>query len=141
MHGSQLAAIPQEDRTLAVLAHLLQIFTGFLGPLIIAVLKRQTPFVLFHSLQVILWQVAYMAASILALIVFVAFLVAGAAQQSHGQGAPMWLVVAIPGIVVLSIGGWMLTIVLAILYALRAAEGKWAEYPLVGRWARRLSDG
>ncbi len=141
MHGSRPAAIPQEDRTLAVLAHLLQIFTGFLGPLIIAVLKRQTPFVLFHSLQVILWQVAYMVVSILVIVVFVVSILAGAAQQSHGQGAPMWLVVAIPGIVVLSIGGWMLTIVLAIVYAMRAADGKWAEYPLVGRWARRLANG
>jgi uncharacterized membrane protein len=29
-------------------------------------------------------------------------------------------------------------IVFAILYAIRAGRGEWAEYPIIGRWARQI---
>ncbi|MGH9580967.1 MAG: DUF4870 domain-containing protein [Terriglobales bacterium] len=129
----------QDERTLAMLGHVLQILTGFLGPLIIALVKRNSRFVVFHCLQAILWQAAYMVVSILVMVMFFASMLAGVSSQGAAREAPVWLVVAVPGMLVVSLGGWGLTLVLAIVYAVRAGSGQWAEYPLVGRWAKRLA--
>jgi uncharacterized Tic20 family protein len=32
----------------------------------------------------------------------------------------------------------ILNFVLAILFGIKAGRGQWAEYPLLGRWARRI---
>jgi uncharacterized Tic20 family protein len=58
------AALPpptQDERTMAFLAHLLQVFTGFIGPLIIFCVKQDSRFVKFHALQSLVWQLCYMA--------------------------------------------------------------------------------
>jgi len=34
-------------------------------------------------------------------------------------------------------GMWVLVLVAAILYSIKAGRGEWAEYPVVGKWARR----
>ena len=59
-----LTALPpptQDERTMAFLAHLLQVFTGFIGPLIIFCVKQDSRFVKFHALQSLVWQLCYMA--------------------------------------------------------------------------------
>ena len=42
-----------DERTLALLAHLLMAFTGFIGPLVIFCVRRDSRFVKFHSLQAV----------------------------------------------------------------------------------------
>ena len=49
-----------DERTLALLAHLLMAFTGFIGPLVIFCVKQDSRFVKFHSLQALVWQALYM---------------------------------------------------------------------------------
>jgi len=73
-----LASLPeptQDERTMAFLGHLLQIFTGFMGPLVILVIKQNSPFVKFHALQALIWQLCYMALFLgcFTLFLFVAF--------------------------------------------------------------------
>jgi hypothetical protein len=50
-------AVPTSDETtLALLAHVLQIFTWWIGPLAIYLAKRDSKFVSFHAMQALLWQ-------------------------------------------------------------------------------------
>lgn len=48
-----------DERSTATLAHALQIL-GFLAPLIIWLIKRDSRFVTFHALQALCWQVLYL---------------------------------------------------------------------------------
>jgi hypothetical protein len=50
----------QDDRTMATLAHVLQLVGWFIAPLVIFLIKRESRFVSFHSLQALLLQLLYM---------------------------------------------------------------------------------
>ena len=136
--------IPQEDeRTLAMLAHILQVFSWFMPPLVILVVKRQSRFVAFHAAQALLWQVIYFAAAILTMATgFAVILATSLTREGSGSASnqpPTAFFVAFPLIWLFWIGGWVTSLVLAIVYGIKANKGEWAEYPLVGRWARRLT--
>ena len=48
--------IPTDDeRTSAMLAHILQIFGNFFAPLVILIVKRRSYYVRFHALQALLY--------------------------------------------------------------------------------------
>ena len=49
-----------DERTMAILAHVLQIVGLWIAPLIIFVVKRESKFVSFHALQALLLQVLYL---------------------------------------------------------------------------------
>src|SRR5580658_8939640 len=68
-----LTALPeptQDERTMAFLAHLLQVFTGFIAPLVIYCVKQDSRFVKFHALQSLIWQLCYMALFFGGMIIF-----------------------------------------------------------------------
>ena len=44
----------QDEKTMAMLAHILQIFTWWIGPLVIFLVKQDSKFVRFHALQALL---------------------------------------------------------------------------------------
>ena len=127
----QQAVIPSsEEQTLAFLAEFLQLVSGFIGPLIIFVAKRESRFVAFHAMQALLWQVIYFG---LALVGFILFFATEFASPST-SGPPLgffalWL---------LMMGGWLLTLFFAIFYGIKAIRGQWAGYPIIGHWARRI---
>jgi uncharacterized protein len=53
--ASNLPVAPTADeRTMALLVHVLAIFSGFLAPLIFYLVKKDSRFVAFHSLQVLI---------------------------------------------------------------------------------------
>lgn len=92
--------VPTEDeRTLALLAHVLQLVSGFIGPLIIFVIKRHSRFVSFHSLQALIWQAAYACLGILAAIGWlIVILTSGVLGSSanHANQPPIAFFVMIP---------------------------------------------
>src|ERR1035438_680339 len=49
-----------DERTMAILAHMLQIVGLWIAPLIIFVVRRESKFVSFHALQALLLQVVYL---------------------------------------------------------------------------------
>ncbi len=51
----------QDERTMGTLAHVLQLVGGWIAPLIIFLVKRNSRFVSFHALQVLLLQALYFA--------------------------------------------------------------------------------
>src|SRR5262249_16178788 len=53
--------VTQDERTMATLAHLLQLVTSWMGPLVIFFVKRDSPFVKFHALQALILQVCLTA--------------------------------------------------------------------------------
>ncbi len=127
---------------MAILAHALQIVGMFIAPLIIFLTKRESRFVSFHALQALLFQLIYVAAIFVMIVCFMIFAFATIAQQpsapaSH-SGPPPALFIFFPLVWLGMMGFWVVSITFAILYSIKAGKGEWAEYPLLGRVARRI---
>ncbi len=141
--GPEIAPPPTPDeRTLAMLAHILQTFSWFIGPLVIYLVKRNSRFVAFHALQALIWQAAFLALSILsmaALFVVMFSTVLTHPSPTPSGGPPPGLFIVFPFIWLLMMGGWVGGLILGIVYGIKANQGEWAGYPIIGRWARRLA--
>ena len=125
---------------MATLAHVLQIFTGFFGPLIIYFLKPNSRFVAFHALQAAFWQLLLAAIAILTVVLVLGFVFLGLSSQAGGadQLSPVAFL-AVPIIALFALCGGPVTLVLAIVFAVKASQGQWSQYPLVGGWAKRVA--
>jgi len=127
-----------DDKTLAMLAHLLMAFSGFIGPLVIFVVKQNSRFVRFHSLQALIWQAVYMTLVFLMMAVFMvtmfANIIHNPPQPGHTQGPPPAFIFFIPAIWLGFMGGWMVNLILGVVYAIKANRGEWATYPVFGKW-------
>lgn len=130
-----------DETTFAALAQILQTSTWWIGPLIIYFIKRESKFVSFHAMQALLWQIALIVIFMGGMItwIFVIFVVVvpqqGRTPDNHfpwGIFIPMMFMYL--GMLVVMI----LNFVLSILFGIKAGRGEWAEYPLLGRWARRI---
>ena len=107
-----MSGISQDDKTMAMLAELLPIVTGFIGPLVIWLIKKdQSKFVAFHAMQALFFHLA------LNVIMFV-------------LGITIILALAAPLI-------WVAGIVFAVIAGLAANRGEWYELPVVGKIARQ----
>jgi|GEM_PF-893481 len=125
----------QDECTMAFLAHLLQVFTGFIGPLIIFCVKQDSRFVKFHALQSLVWQLCYMALFFCVMIGFFFSIFTSLAHLppgSHGQGPPPGFFVFFPVFWLLAMGGWIVNVILGVVYGIRAKRGEWAAYPIIG---------
>ena len=135
------AEVPSKDEcVIAMLAHVLMIFSWFWAPLIIYFAKRDSRFVAFHALQALVWQIIWVCAwvvtfgAIFALTLSTTFVSGGAG----GAGTmPPVFVVVFPLLWVGIMGGWVLNLVLGIVFGINASHGEWARYPLLGRWTLR----
>ncbi len=107
--------LSQDERTMAMLAYILGIFTGFLGPLVIWLIKKdQSKFVAYHGLQALIFHAAivvgYFVSSLLAF-----FLIGFLTYPLFG----------------------ILSLVYSILAGLAANRGEWYEIPVVGTFTRQ----
>ena len=131
---------PSKDEcTMAFLAHLLQVFCGFIAPLVIFCVKQDSRFVKFHALQALLWQACYMAVFVAGMIIFFITMLG---TMAHGTGGPhpappTAFFILFPFLGVLGMGGWIVNLVLGLMYGLKANRGEWAAYPLIGKWLLR----
>ena len=132
----------QEERTMAMLSHLLMIFAGFIPPLVIYLVRKESKFVSFHAMQGLLWQIV---TAIVYFFAFATFIVSMIFTMPHGgqkPAGPNPFPFAFFGLFALLwisfMGIWMANLILGIVYSIKAYEGKWASYPLFGRWARRI---
>jgi uncharacterized protein len=124
---------------MATLAHALAIL-GFIPPLIIFLVKRQSRFVSFHALQSLLWHIAYFAVVMVAAVGWVVMIFVIIVHSAANKGAPppTGLFALIPLFWLLVAGVGVLNLVLSIVYCIKASQGEWADYPIFGRFARRL---
>ena len=127
-----------DETTFAALAHALQVVGWFIAPLIILLVKDRSKFVRFHAFQALILQIAYtlvFGGVITAFIILV--LLSGPATS--GKNPPLALILGFPIIWLAVMGSYVLVLVLAIVYAVRAGRGEWAAYPLIGRLAARVA--
>jgi uncharacterized membrane protein len=59
-------------------------------------------------------------------------------QHGDNSAPPPAFFIMMPLIWLGFMGGWITVLVVAIVYAIKAGRGEWANYPLVGRIARRI---
>jgi uncharacterized protein len=129
----------QDDLTMATLAHALSIL-GFIAPLVIFLVKRQSRFVSFHALQSLLWHIAYFILIIVAMVGWFVMLFFMVAQTAVNKGAtpPLGIFVLFPLVWLFLAGGAICNLIFAIVYAVKASRGEWADYPIFGRLARKM---
>jgi uncharacterized protein len=129
-----------DERTMAILAHMLQIVGLWIAPLIIFVVKRESRFVSFHALQALLLQVLYLFLMGLGVVFWfgtvVLTMVAGHASGSSSSPPAFFIFMPMLWLDWMSIWGAM--VVVAIVYGVKAGRGEWAEYPYLGRLARKI---
>jgi len=108
------AGIAGEERTLGMLCHLLGIFTGFLGPLILWLVKKDdSAFVAHHGREALNFQITLLLAMVcLGSMTFVLiFFVIG--------------IVFVPLLFIVP----MLALIAEIMAAIAAQNGEWFRYP------------
>jgi uncharacterized membrane protein len=142
------AAIPpppleptQDERTMATLAHALQIIGGWIAPLIIFLIRRQSRFVSFHALQALLLQIVHVIAVMIFVVGWIALLFATIFPHVANKpptAPPVAFFVVFPVFWLFIVGVNIAILVIAIVYSIKAGRGEWAEYPVLGRWARRM---
>jgi uncharacterized Tic20 family protein len=120
---------------MAMLAELLQLFSWFIGPLIIFLVKRDSPFVRFHALQAMLWQVVMAMFYVIFFVVVIAMAVAMPKSGGAAAAVPVLFMISFYALAgIFSIANF----VVAIYFAVKANSGAWASYPVIGSIARSL---
>lgn len=131
-----LEAPTEDERTMSMLAHLLMAFTGFIGPLVIFCVKQNSRFVRFHSLQALIWHAIYLGLIFLFMAVFFVVMITSLIHnppQPQSQAPPRFLFF-LPFMWMGFLGGWVVNVILGVVYAIRANRGEWATYPVYGKW-------
>ena len=132
----------KDECTMAMLAHLLQVFSGFIGPLVIFLVKQDSKFVKYHALQSLIWQAAYLILGFGAMAIFFVAMFGSIAHNPpgvpHQPGQPPPAFVFFFPLIWLFWGcGWIVNLILGIVYSVKANRGEWAGYPLIGRMLLR----
>jgi len=140
---SQTLPTPTADeKTMAMLPHLLMIFAGFIPPLVIYLVKRDSKFVAFHAMQGLLWHVVMVILYFLGFIALMVSMFLTLPLAAHKPDAPNPFPIAFFGFFavfwILFFGMWVANLILGIVYCIKANRGEWAAYPLFGRLARRI---
>ena len=125
---------------MAILAHMLQIVGLWVAPLIIFVAKRESKFVSFHALQALLLQVAYLFLMGIGMVFCfgIVLLTMISAHATGNDSSPPGFFIFMPMLWLDWMGIWSAMVVIAIVYGVKAGRGEWAEYPYLGRLARRI---
>src|SRR6185437_624390 len=129
-----------DERTMATLAHALQLIGSWIAPLIIFLIRRQSRFVSFHALQALLLQIVHTIIVIVLMVLWLATILATVVHQTGGKPPepPIALFLLLPLAWLGIMGLWVGTLVIAILYAIKAGRGEWADYPVLGKLARKI---
>ncbi len=133
----------QDEKTMALIVYLVSIFAGFIPPLIIYLLKRDSKFVAFHSLQVLFWHIAYLVftlGAVAVLIVGIFASIAGAAHNGgHNQPPPPMFFIFLPIFYLSIMFGWVVNLIVSVVLGIQAHKGEWPAIPIIGGWARRMA--
>jgi hypothetical protein len=138
---TQLPAPTEDDKTMAMLSYILSIFSGWLAPLIIWLVKRDSKFVSFHAAQTLFWHLLYLGLTMVAMMVFWAgmFGVMFARTPGGRSAPPPAFFVFFPLIFLVFWGGWIVNAIIGVVFAIKAKNGEWPRLPLVSGWATRAA--
>jgi uncharacterized membrane protein len=133
----------RDESAYAGLAHALMMATWWIGPLVIYLIKKESRFVRFHALKALVWQLIFTGIYLFGMIVVVVSIVATSFQSQSGPQAHPQLFMGVFIVLgcywLLIMSALAITLTLSILFALKAMRGEWADYPVIGRWARHLA--
>jgi uncharacterized Tic20 family protein len=135
-----MPAVSRDEYTLGMLAHVLQIFTWLIGPVLILLIRRDSKFVRYHAMQVVLFQLLVVIVWVASFAALVAGAVLGAARHDEPGGATLALPILF--MLLFGVGGaltWFLNLVLGVVYGLRANNGEWAGYPGIKYLAAKVA--
>jgi uncharacterized Tic20 family protein len=140
MNVIELPAPTADERKFAMIAHILMIFQSFIAPLVIVLAKRDSKFVRFHALQALFLQLFLLALMICGFISFFIFMMLAMGDMPKGsdQAPPAGFFVGMGLFYLVIFGQFVLNIVMGVIFAVQANEGKWARYPLLGRLALKM---
>jgi len=129
-----------DERTMATLAHALQLIGWWIAPLIIFSIRRNSRFVSFHALQALLLQIVHVIIVVVLMMLWFTTIFTTLFHQTSGQPPdfPPALFLLFPLVWLLFMAMWVGTLTIAILYAIKAGRGEWADYPVIGKWARKM---
>ena len=130
----------QDERTMGTLAHLLQLVTAWMGPLVILFVKRDSLFVKFHALQALILQICLAAFWIVAVVIFMVtmFTTVPRSGGTAHNALPPAVFIVFPIFWVAGMSVWVVVLAVAIVYGIKAGRGEWAGYPVIARLARHL---
>jgi uncharacterized protein len=132
------AEVPsKDDCVIAMLAHVLMIFSYFWAPLIIYFAKRDSRFVAFHALQALYWQLILICGWFVSVVAFIIVTITVASAPVRAHGASLMPMAGFLLFWLAFMGGWVLNLVLGIIFGIKASHGELARYPLLGRLALR----
>jgi uncharacterized membrane protein len=131
----------QDERVMATMAHALQLFLSWIAPLVIFLTHRNSRFVSFHAMQALLLQILQTIVIVVCfvgwfILMFTTLFVSGASKPAGNP--PVGLFLVFPILWLLLMGTWITGFIIVIVYAVKANRGEWAEYPVVGKLARKL---
>ena len=118
---------------------MLQILLWWIAPLAILLIKRDSKFISFHALQALLLQAVHVLTLIAGLVlVFGVFVVAAALAPGGRDALPPEFYFLMPVLWLSWMGMGVVVLLAGIIYGVKAGRGEWAEYPFLGRIARRI---
>ena len=127
---------------MAMLSHLLMIFAGFVPPLVIYLVKRDSKFVAFHAMQGLLWHalmfVLYIFGFAGLMISMISTFPGKTPEPGGANPFPVEFFAFFAIFWGLFFALWVTNLVLGIVYSIKAHHGEWAAYPVFGRLARRI---
>lgn len=113
-------AVSSDDKTMAMIAHVLGIFTGFIGPLIIYLIKKdQSRFVTFHAMQALCFQVA------IAILYVICYIITAVTLGL------LFFLPIVPAII---------SLIYSIIAAMAANKGDLYDYPVTSKFARQQAN-
>ncbi len=129
-----------DERTMATLAHALQLIGWWIAPLIIFSIRRHSRFVSFHALQALLLQIVHVIIVVVLMMLWFTTIFTMVFHQSSGKPPdfPPALLILFPLVWLGFMAMWVGTLTIAILYAIKAGRGEWADYPVIGKLARKI---
>lgn len=102
-----------DEKTMAILSHILALLTGFIAPLIIYLVKKDSPYVMAHARESLNFQIT------MAIAIFASWL----------------LVFILVGLILLPVV-YIADLVFIIIATIRASENKLYKYPLSIRFIK-----
>ncbi len=129
----------QDERTMATLAHVLQLVGWWIAPLVIFLVKRESRFVSFHALQALLLQIVHVIVMVVFMVGWFILIFSTVILRPAAKNFPPPAVFLVFPLVWLGIMAlWLVMVILAIVYGIKAGRGEWAQYPVLGALARKM---
>jgi len=120
--GSDTTELTQDEKTMAMLVHLLSLLTGFLGVIILwSVKKNDSKFVDFHGREAMNFMISMTLYSMV--LVAISFVLA---IVTMGFG----MILVVPLVMILGIAA----LIFEIMSCIKANQGEWHRYPLCIRF-------